>query len=126
LASDLRHTAGHGILPLSLVLPARAIGDRTVGFKKAWSSTRCNTWRMIGGSAAFIFLPALLLRIVERTAFRSSIMISPTGELTVPIVWITTAFSLTNVVNLLTIPLGAGFLSHAYQHFFQRVPRPVE
>ena len=67
-----------------------------------------------------------LLRIVERTAFRSSIMISPTGELTVPIVWITTVFSLTNVINLLTIPLGAGFLSDADQHFFQRVPRPVE
>jgi hypothetical protein len=126
IASGVLHGVAFAIIVrLSLMLPARAIGDRTVGSKKAWSSTRSNTWRMLAGSAACIVLPALLLRIVEPAAFRA-IMISPTGELTIPIVWITTLFSLTNVINLLTIPLGIGFLSLAYQHFLQGGLKPVE
>jgi hypothetical protein len=126
MASGILHGVAFAIiLRLSLVLPARAIGDRTVSFRKAWSSTRGNTWRMLAASAACIVLPVLLLRMIEPAAFRA-IMISPAGALNIPMIWITILFSLTNVINLLIIPLGTGFLSHAYQHFLQGGLKPVE
>jgi hypothetical protein len=49
-------------LRLSLLLPARAVGDLALTFKETWKRTRGNTWRMFWGIAACALLPALTAR----------------------------------------------------------------
>jgi hypothetical protein len=50
-------------LRLSLLLPARAVGDLALTFKETWKRTRGNTWRMFWGIAACALLPALTAEI---------------------------------------------------------------
>jgi len=51
-------------LRLSLLLPARAVGDLDLTFKETWKRTRGNTWRLFWGTAACAWLPILAAQIV--------------------------------------------------------------
>jgi hypothetical protein len=56
-------TAFAVFLRLSLLLPARAVGDLALTFKETWKRTGGNTWRMFWGIAACALLPALTAEI---------------------------------------------------------------
>jgi hypothetical protein len=104
---------------LSLLLPARAVGDLGLSFIDAWNATRGNTWRIFWGIAACTMLPMLLA---------APIQIALVGFPTLPGMFASEAFvgrmtvSSTIVVAyyLLILPIGIGLLSHSYQYFFKR------
>jgi hypothetical protein len=52
------------VLHLSLLLPARAVGDLDLTFKETWKRTRGNTWRLFWGTAACAWLPILAAQII--------------------------------------------------------------
>jgi hypothetical protein len=105
------------MLRLSLLLPARAIGDVDLTFKQTWNRSRGNTWRMFWGIAACTLPPLLLAQIVYVATIGFSISARPGGE---DFAAQMTANSVVFMVYyLLILPIGIGFLSHAYRHFFQ-------
>jgi hypothetical protein len=103
------------MLRLSLLLPARAVGDLGLSFKQTWNRTRGNTWRIFWGMAACTLPPILLAEIavfgvVGFPNFQGDTFVER-------MVAIGTIF---NAYYLLILPIGIGFLSHAYWHFFKR------
>jgi hypothetical protein len=101
-------------LRLSLLLPARAVGDLDLTFKETWKRTRGNTWRLFWGTAACAWLPILAAQIilirflpgissVEAFAIRTAVV----GTILI-------------VYHLLILPISIGFLSYSYLHFFDR------
>jgi hypothetical protein len=105
------------MLRLSLLLPARAIGDLDLTFKQTWNRSRGNTWRMFWGIAASTFPALLLAQIVYLATIGFPI---PTTFGSEDFAARMTANSVVFVVYyLLILPIGIGFLSHAYRHFFQ-------
>ena len=108
---------------LLLVLPARATGDNGVTIRDTWMTTRGNTWRLALGLAATVVLPLFLVRVL--LAGMAGFPAADLLKLEVP------AFKLfaergaaANMAGvafyLLILPIGIGFLSHAYRHFFPR------
>lgn len=101
---------------LTLLLPARAVGNTTLTFKQAWNRCRGNVWRLIWGIVVTT-VPALL---IAQIIFLVGIgpphpgMIGG-GGFVARMTAMSTVFS---VYYLLILPLGIGFLSHAYRHFF--------
>jgi hypothetical protein len=93
---------------LTLLLPARAIGNIDLTFKQAWNYTRGNAWRLFWGSMVTVALPVL----VSQTVFSFLIRPPPPSEAFYEDVVATMS-------NLLFLPIGIGFLSLAYRHFFQ-------
>jgi hypothetical protein len=103
------------VLRLSLLLPARAVGDLDLTFKETWKRTRRNTWRIYWGMVACTLLPILPAQMAllgflgpgmfsgEAFAFRMAVIVT-----------------ILTVYYLLTLPIGIGFLSHSYWHFFKR------
>ena len=108
-------------LRLILLLPARAAGDMALTFRQAWERTRGNTWRLLWGTvattvplgivgvaviAAVLGFPNADLMKLDGPAFKSY----------------AERMAVANVVMaaffLLILPIGIGFLSHAYRHFF--------
>jgi hypothetical protein len=105
------------MLRLSLLLPARAIGDVDLTFKQTWNRSRGNTWRMFWGIAACTLPPLLLAQIVYLATIGFPI---PTTFGSEDFAARMTANSVVFMVYyLLILPIGIGFLSHAYRHFFQ-------
>jgi hypothetical protein len=105
------------MLRLSLLLPARAIGDLDLTFKQTWNRSRGNTWRMFWGIGACITPPLLLAQIVYLATIGFPI---PTTFGSEDFAARMTANSMVFVVYyLLILPIGIGFLSHAYRYFFQ-------
>ena len=51
------------MLRLSLLLPARAVGDLVLTFKETWKRTRGNTWRMFWGIVACTAPPMLAAQL---------------------------------------------------------------
>jgi hypothetical protein len=102
---------------LSLLLPAQATGNRDLTLKQAWRQTSGNTWRLIWG-IAFTTLPPLL---VAQIAFVTVIGIPNPANLGGGdfVLRMTVLSTVTMVYYLLALPIGIGFLSHAYRHFFQ-------
>jgi GYF domain 2 len=105
------------MLRLSLLLPARAVGDLDLTFKETWKRTRGNTWRIFWGIAACTMLPMLAAPITfVLFGFLGPGMPASqafAGRMAV-VVTILSAY------NLLTLPIGIGFLSYSYRHFFER------
>jgi hypothetical protein len=105
------------MLRLSLLLPARAIGNLDLTFKQTWNRSRGNTWRMFWGIAACTFPPLLLAQFGYLLTFGFPDPREFGGE---DIVARMTANSVVFMIYyLLILPIGIGFLSHAYRHFFQ-------
>jgi hypothetical protein len=102
---------------LSLLLPARAVGDQTLTFKDVWKRVRGNTWRMFWGIVACTLPPIFAAQIAllvlvgfpDPSTFAS-------GAIAAQVV--VTSTSLT-VYYLLILPICIGFLSLAYQHFLK-------
>ncbi len=104
-------------LRLSLLLPARAVDDTSITFKQAWHSTRGNTWKLFWGIAVTTYPPLLLLQLAALTSIGFPRPGNFARESFVPQM---TAISTVYVVYYLLItPIGIGFLSHAYRHFFR-------
>jgi hypothetical protein len=103
-------------LRLTLLLPAQAIGDASLTFRQTWNRTRGNIWRLFWGIVVTTIPPLLIAQIVF------VLLIPPPhpGMAGEDIVARMTAFSTTFMIYyLLIVPIGIGFLSHAYRHFFQ-------
>jgi hypothetical protein len=101
-------------LRLSLLLPARAVGDVNLTFKETWKRTRGNTWRLFWGTAACAWLPMLAAQIV---LIRFLPGISTVEALAIRAVVVGTILT---VYHLLILPISIGFLSYSYLHFFDR------
>jgi hypothetical protein len=100
-----------------ILLPARAIGDVTLTFKEAWKRTRGNVWRLFWGSMACTVVPVIPIYLVMLLGgggftpaenFSSAVFARTMVSTTIYIVYC-----------LLMFPIFVGFLSHAYQHFFE-------
>jgi hypothetical protein len=104
-------------LRLSLLLPARAVGDLSLTLKQTWVRTRGNAWRLFWGMVATTVPPSLVVQIAfllgvgppDPATFAS-------GDFAARMTALSTIF---NIYYLLMLPIGIGFLSHAYRHFFQ-------
>lgn len=101
---------------LTFLLPARAIGNTGLTFKQTWNRTRGNVWRLFWGIVVTT-MPALLIAqivfLVGVGAPRPSTIGS--ADFVAQMTALSTVFS---VYYLLILPIGIGFLSHAYRHFF--------
>ena len=109
------------VLRLSLIAPARAIGNFGLTFREVWHRTRGNTWRLFWGSVACTLPPALLLEVVSLIVFGAmGYHVAPGQPLDTSIALAVALMStIFFVVYLLIVPIGIGFLSCAYRHFFQ-------
>jgi hypothetical protein len=104
------------LLRLSLLFPARAVGDTGLTFKEAWRRTRGNTWRMFWGITACAAAPMLVPDIAFLWLFRP-----PFPDLLPNVGRVAVGFTILHVYMLLVLPIGIGFLSYCYRHFIQRV-----
>jgi hypothetical protein len=109
---------------LSLLLPARAVGDLSMTFRQAWLRTRGNTWRLFWGLVVTTMAPMLLVQIAFVTLIGAPIPGNFTEQEFVT--QMTATSTVTVIYYLLITPIGIGFLSHAYRHFFQRGLEPIE
>jgi hypothetical protein len=105
------------ILRLSLLLPARAVGDLELTFRQTWIATRRNTWRLFWGIMICMILPLLFLDFVLIILGGSR---GPGGFQVSVHHMVGTIVFLTLTYLLLMLPIGMGFLSLAYRHFFGR------
>ena len=102
---------------LSLLLPARAIGDLSLTFKQTWHRTRGNTWRLLWGIVVTTMPPLLLAQIAFLTMIGAPIPANfANGGFVARMTVTSTVFV---IYYLLIVPIGIGFLSHTYRHFFQ-------
>jgi hypothetical protein len=101
-------------LRLSLLLPARAVGDLELTFKETWKRTRRNTWRIFWGTVACAWLPILAAQIVL-IGFLSGM--SGIEAVAARMAAVGTILS---VYDLLILPISIGFLSYSYMYFFAR------
>lgn len=105
-------------LRLSLLLPARAVGNVELSIREALKATHWNTWRLFWGLVACSLPPILL----APAAFWLIVGLPEPESFPNPA--FTARFaafgSLTEIYYLLMLPIAIGFLSHAYQHFFGR------
>lgn len=93
---------------LSLVLPPIALGRTDIGLGDAWRATQGNTWRLFWGPIVcllFLALPAVVVLILA---------LAGAGRTTTTI-----ALTALDLVTILAGVIGVGFLSFAYQHFFE-------
>lgn len=96
---------------LSLVLPPIALGRTDIGLGDAWRATQGNTWRLFWGPFVcllLLVLPGALLVYWLAGADRTSATI---------------ALTVMDLLGILGGMIGVGFLSFAYQHFFEGVDR---
>jgi hypothetical protein len=104
-------------LRLSLAMPARAVGDVSLSIKQTWHRTQGNTWRLFWGVVLTTFPPLLFAQIVFMSVAGVPNPANFAGEDFVSrMIAVGVVFS---VYYLLIVPIGIGFLSHAYRHFFQ-------
>jgi hypothetical protein len=104
-------------LRLTLLLPAQAIGDSSLTFKQTWNRTRGNTWRLFWGIMLTTTPPLLIAQIVFLLGTGSPLPGVAGGEDFVT--QMTAASTVSTIYYLLIVPIGIGFLSHAYRHFFR-------
>jgi hypothetical protein len=108
-------------LRFALLLPARAVGHNELSFAQAWRRTRGNSSRLFWGFAYCTLPPVILLGIVKFLLIKAIWSPkSPLSALDVPhepglLVISSAAYA----GYMLTVPLGAGFLSQAYRHFVE-------
>ena len=101
----------------SLLLPARAVGNLGLTFAEAWHRSRGNTWRLFWGVTATTVPPLLLASLISVivTGVPGSANFASDGFVT----RMTAASTISAMYYLLILPIGIGFLSHAYRHFFE-------
>ncbi len=105
------------MLRLSLLLPARAVGDTGLTIKQTWIQTRHNTWRINWGFAACIAPPLTIVLILSS----GLLAISGIDELGENLAWTAGLNSAIYMgAYLLTAPIVIGFMSHVYRDLFQR------
>ncbi len=111
------YAAGSAVaLRLTLLLPAQAIGDTHLTFAQTWNRTRGNIWRLFWGVFATTVPPLLIVQIAF-VVVMPPVLPGTAGEnVAVRMTAMSTVFA---VFYLLVVPIGIGFLSHAYRHFFQ-------
>ncbi len=106
------------VLRLSLLLPARAVGDRERTLEETWRRTRGNIWRLFWGHLACALLPIIIVQ------FAIAIILGVSGTQLFGGSVLSTRSGITNVINLicylLTIPISTNFMALAYLHFFGR------
>jgi hypothetical protein len=114
---------GAVVFRLTLLLPARAIGNTNLTFRQTWDRTRGNIWRLFWGIVATTTPPLVIAQIVFLLGFglpRPGMFPHPgmgSGDDLVAQMTIMSTISI--IYYLLIVPIGIGFLSHAYRHFFQ-------
>lgn len=105
------------MLRLSLVLPARAIGDNALRFRDAWAATRGNTLRLVFGMFLTFVVPLIVVQMLVMPFFMSSF---DKGARTPAAIG--QAFALPSAImtalTLLISMMGISFLSYSYRHFF--------
>jgi hypothetical protein len=105
------------LLRSSLLLPARAVGNVDLTLKDVWRATHWNTWRLFWGIVACSIPPLLLAQV----SFWAIIGL-PKPE-TFPDPGFARQFAslgtLSEIYDLLMLPISIGFLSHAYRYFFE-------
>jgi hypothetical protein len=107
-------------LRLSLLLPARAVGDLDLTFKETWKRTSGNTWRIFWGIVACTIPPMLAVQLPVQIVSSSFLILSHGTSDGNAIVGVTAIIAILFASNLLTLPIGIGFLSYSYSHFFER------
>jgi hypothetical protein len=108
------------ILRLSLLLPARAVGDLNLTFKETWKRTRGNTWRMFWGIVACTVPPMLAVQLPVQMVSSSFLILSHGTSDGDAIVGVAAISAILFASNLLTLPIWFGFLSYSYSHFFEQ------
>ena len=94
---------------LSVILPAKALGQEQITLGTVWASTSKNTWRLFGGYilTAVVVGFATGIMMFLQSWFGSS-------RTTFTLVWTALTF-----IWVLGGMIGVGFLSLAYRHFFE-------
>jgi hypothetical protein len=110
------------MLRLILLLPARAAGDLSLTFRQTWNLTRGNTWRLFWGFAATTVPPVLLMEIAFMVISLPNLATFAVEGFAKRMAATSTIFV---VYYLLILPIGIGFLSHAYRHFVRAQPNPT-
>ena len=100
---------------LSLNLPATALGDWTVNFRRSWELTRGNTLRLIAGTL-LASGPALTMNVVTEIAIRADE--AARGNAAV----IAAVTVVTLLIAIVAGVIQAGFLSYAYVFFTRQKP----
>jgi hypothetical protein len=95
---------------LSVILPARALGQVQITPGMVWTATQKNTWRLFGG---YILTGVVVGFATGMMLFAQSWFGS--GRTTFTLVWTALTF-----LWVLGGMIGVGFLSLAYRHFFER------
>jgi GYF domain 2 len=106
-------------LRLHLLLPARAVGDLDLTFKETWKRTSGNTWRIFWGIVACAIPPVALQLPVQIVSSSFLVLRHGTSDGNA-IVGVAAISGILFASNLLTLPIGIGFISYAYSHFFGR------
>jgi hypothetical protein len=108
-------------LRLTLLLPAQAVGDTRLTIRQTWNRTRGNTWRLFWGIVACTVPPLLLVESASLTMIGAPNPATfASGDFAAKMTTMSTVFA---IYYLLILPIGIGFLSHAYRHFFQAPAR---
>jgi hypothetical protein len=105
------------VLRLCPLLPARAVGATELTLRQTWKRTRGNTWRLFWGIALTTFLPLLAAQFVVLVWVSSHHWPIGSDE---PLIRILVATPIIAAYGLLILPIGIGFVSLAYSHFFVR------
>ncbi|UFX48354.1 hypothetical protein HAP47_0017530 [Bradyrhizobium sp. 41S5] len=116
------------IARLCLLLPASAVGRGRWPIREAWERTRGNVWRLFWG-LVFTTLPLHLAakftfgRLVGYPIFARNAGADLEENLAADLILTMIGSDvLVAVVDLLILPISIGFLSYAYQHFFEHRP----
>lgn len=109
-------------LRLTLLLPARAVGDTGLTIRQTWNRTSGNIWRLFWGIVACTVPPFLLMEIASLTMIGTP---NPARFADEDFAMQMTVTSIIFAIcYLLILPIGIGFLSHAYLHFFPSGTEP--
>ncbi|MGJ4950552.1 hypothetical protein [Bradyrhizobium sp. HKCCYLS20291] len=98
---------------LCLAMPASAIGADGLGLSASWHATRGNLLRLMLCVAACVLLPCAVFGRVQTMIYRA-ILIQDSAPVLPSTQTLLLLQGTINVVQLLIVPLAAGFLSIAY------------
>lgn len=102
---------------MSMVLPARSIGDNTLRLRDSWSATRGNSMRLLLGAFLAFVLPLLLAQLFALPLLLPSFggaKLDPTQHLRTMAI----PFAVLTMLYMIASMVFVGFLSFSYKHFF--------
>lgn len=106
---------------LALLLPARAIGDHVVTFRRIWAATKGNSWRLFWGCALTFFPPVSVLQILFGQSILTKLAPIPGHAFRVSqeaFTEIVASQAVGAIFTLFSSLVMIGFLSFSYQFFF--------